>query len=47
MAGTNRLDHERKVGSAQRDVDGVVAAQRWAYAIAAAFVTVALVHALW
>ncbi len=47
MAGINRLDHEPQVRQTQRDGDGVVAAQRWAYAIVAAFVAVALVHALW
>ena len=47
MAGNNRADHQTQVPQAQRDGDGVAAAQRWTYAIIAAFVAVALVHALW
>ncbi|HNB27050.1 MAG TPA: hypothetical protein PLR41_08850 [Alphaproteobacteria bacterium] len=45
MAGSNRVDHETQVRQAQHD--GVAAAQRWTYAIIAAFVAVVLVHALW
>lgn len=49
MAGLKRVDHG--AGSQrwqeQRDPDGVIAAKRWALAIAAAFAVIGLIHALW
>jgi hypothetical protein len=49
MTGLRRVDYG--AGSShrqeQRDPDGAIAAQRWAFAIAAAFALVGLIHALW
>jgi hypothetical protein len=43
----SNLNADPQVWATRRDSDGAVTAQRWAFAIVAAFVAVALVHAIW
>lgn len=49
MAEIKRSSHNAspQAWATRRDSDGAIAAQRWAFAIVAAFVVVALVHAIW